>query len=97
MIIVKGQNVYPIDIEDVLYTHPKVVQAAVIGVYDETRGEKVRAFIGLKDEATVTERELKEFCREHLANYKVPKEIVFMDSLPRTAAGKIHKEALKQL
>ncbi len=97
MIIVKGQNVYPIDIEDVLYTHPKVAQAAVVGVYDETRGEKIRAFIGLKDEATVTERELKEFCREHLASYKVPKEIVFMDSLPRTAAGKIHKEALKQL
>ncbi len=97
VIIVKGQNIHPIDIEDVLYSHPSVAEAAVVGIEDELRGERVKAFVGLNDGVVTTERELKEFCRQYLARYKVPKEIVFVDSLPRTATGKIRKEDLKQV
>ena len=95
MIIVKGQNVYPSDIEAVLYTHPKVAEAAVIGASDEIRGETVRAIISLKRGEVATEPEIKRFCREYMADYKVPRQIIFMDSLPKTATGKIHKEDLK--
>ena len=97
VIIVKGQNIHPIDIEDVLYSHPSVAEAAVVGIEDELRGERVKAFVGLTDGVVTTERELKEFCREYLARYKVPKEIIFVDSLPRTATGKIRKEDLKRV
>jgi len=81
----------------VLYSHPSVAEAAVVGIEDELRGERVKAFVGLTDGVVTTERELKEFCREYLARYKVPKEIIFVDSLPRTATGKIRKEDLKQV
>jgi len=96
MIIAKGQNIYPSDIEDVLYTHPKVAEAAVVGVPDELRGEVVRAVISLKVGKTATEWEIKQFCLERLANYKVPKQVVFLDSLPKTTTGKIRKEDLKK-
>jgi long-chain acyl-CoA synthetase len=97
MILIKGQNIYPIDIEAVLHSHPKVVEAAVVGIPDELRGERIRGVVSLKDGQVVTERELQDFCRQHLANYKVPKQIIFVKSLPKTAAGKIRKEELKQL
>ena len=97
MIIVKGQNVYPMDIEAVLRAHPKVAEVAAVGVPDELRGERIRAVVCLKDGQLVTERELQEFCRGRLANYKVPKQIVIVDSLPKTAAGKIRKEELKRI
>ncbi len=95
MIIVKGQNVYPSDVEDVLYTHPKVAEAAVVGIPDELRGEVVRAVISLKEEEVTTEEEIRRFCRKHMADFKVPKQVIFMDSLPKTATGKIHKEDLR--
>ena len=94
MILVSGQNVFPIDIEEVLYTHPKVAEAAVIGVPDPKRGETVRAVISLKEGEALTEQEIKSFCREHMADYKVPRQITFIDSLPRTASGEICKEDL---
>ncbi|GAJ14284.1 unnamed protein product [marine sediment metagenome] len=72
MIIVSRHNVYPVDVEDVLHTHPKVAEAAVIGVPDKTRGEVVKAFISLKKGGAATEAEIKRFCRERLADYKVP-------------------------
>ncbi|MBA7645697.1 Long-chain-fatty-acid--CoA ligase [subsurface metagenome] len=96
MIIAKGQNIYPSDIEDVLYTHPKVAEAAVVGIPDELRGEVVRAVISLKAGEAATEPEIKRFCLERIANYKVPKQVIFLDSLPKTAAGKIGKEDLKK-
>jgi long-chain acyl-CoA synthetase len=96
MIIAKGQNIYPSDIEDVLYTHPKVAEAAVVGIPDELRGEVVRAVISLKAGEAATEPEIKRFCLERIANYKVPKQVIFLDSLPKTAAGKIRKEDLKK-
>jgi len=96
MIIVKGQNIYPSDVEDVLYTHPKVVEAVVVGIPDELRGEVVRAVISLKVGKAATEREIKQFCLGRLANYKVPKQVIFLDSLPKTITGKIRKEDLKK-
>jgi len=96
MIIAKGQNIYPSDIEDVLYTYPKVAEAAVVGIPDELRGELIRAVISLRAGKTATEWEIKQFCLERLANYKVPKQVIFLDSLPKTATGKIRKEDLKK-
>jgi len=95
IIIIKGQNVYPNDIEEVLYTHPKVAEAAVVGIPDEMRGETIRAVISLREGEVATEQEIKHFCRQHMADYKVPREVVFTDSLPKTADGKICKEDLK--
>jgi len=95
VIIVKGQNIYPGDIEDVLYTHPKVAEAAVVGIPDELRGEVIRAVISLKEGEVTTEEEIKRFCRKHMADFKVPKQVIFTDSLPKTATGKIGKEDLR--
>lgn len=82
MMIAKGQNIYPGDIEKVLSGHPKVAEVGVVGMRDEVRGETPRAIIRLKPGEVATEQEMKKFCLERLANYKVPREIVFTDSLP---------------
>ena len=82
MMIAKGQNIYPSDIENVLTSHPKVAEVGVVGMRDEMRGETPRAIIRLKPGEVATEQEMKKFCLERLANYKVPREIVFTDSLP---------------
>ena len=81
MIIVKGQNIWPSDIEEVLRIHPKVAEVAAVGVPDELRGEIVRAVIRLKEGEVATPEELRRFCRKYLANYKIPKQVVFSDSL----------------
>jgi long-chain acyl-CoA synthetase len=96
MLIAKGQNIYPSDIEQVLASHPKVAEVAVIGVPDELRGESPKAFITLKKGEAATEQEMKRFCLERLANYKVPKEFIFADSLPKTAGGRIDKQSLRE-
>jgi long-chain acyl-CoA synthetase len=95
MIIAKGQNICPSDIEEVLAGHPKVAEVAVVGIADELRGETPRAVIRLKSGKVASEQEIKKFCLEHLANYKVPREVVFVDSLPKTADGRICKEELR--
>ncbi len=97
MIIAKGQNIYPGDIEEVLCRHPKVAEAAVVGMPDEVRGQAIRAVIRLKAGEVASEQELRRFCLEHLANYKTPKQIIFTDSIPRTATGEISKEDLRKL
>jgi long-chain acyl-CoA synthetase len=97
MVITKGQNIYPSDIEDVLLAHPKVAEAAVVGAPDELRGEVVRAVISLKKGESVSEEEIIKFCREYLADYKLPKQVILVDSLPKDASGKIRKEELKSL
>lgn len=94
MLLVKGRNIYPSDIEGVLSSHPKVAEAAVVGVPDEQRGEIIKAVIVLKEGEEATEGEIRSFCREHLAVYKLPKQIIFLNSLPRDAGGKICKEKL---
>lgn len=95
MIITGGENVYSIEVENVLYEHPAVLEAAVIGVPDEVWGETVKAMVVLREGKKAKPGELIDFCRERLANYKVPKSVDFVDSLPRTGSGKIHKKALR--
>jgi len=94
LIISAGENIYPREIEELLATHPKVKECAVIGVKDEVRGEVPKAFVIPREGETVEEKELRSFCREHLAGYKVPKIIDIVQDLPRTPTGKILKRAL---
>jgi long-chain acyl-CoA synthetase len=95
MIISKGQNIYPSDIEVVLSSHPKVAEVAVVGIPDDMRGEVVGAAIRLKVGEMATEQQIKKFCLERMANYKVPKQVIILDSLPRDD-GKISKRGLKE-
>jgi len=96
MIIAKGQNIYPSDIETVLLDHSKIADAAVAGIPDEMRGEVVGAAVVLRAGKVATEQEIKNFCLEHLANFKVPKKIIFLDSLPGTDDGRINKQVVKK-
>jgi long-chain acyl-CoA synthetase len=96
MIIAGGYNIYPAEVEEVLYEHPGISDCAVIGVPDEHRGETVKAYIVLADK-TLTEEQIKKYCKEKLAVYKVPKIIEFMDKLPVTSVGKIDKKALRNI
>jgi long-chain acyl-CoA synthetase len=96
MIIVSGFNVYPNEVEDVLFTHPSVQEAAVIGVPDAYRGEAVKVFIVLKPEAQATAEEFIEYCRVRLARYKVPSIIEFAESLPKSAVGKVLRRELRE-
>lgn len=96
MIILKGQNIYPSDIEEVLLSHPKVAEARVMGIPDKLRGEIVRAAIKLKEGTTATKEEIRHFCQEHMADYKLPKQIIFARKLPETALSKTGKESLKE-
>ena len=95
LIIVAGFNVYPTEVENVIYQHPSVMEAAVIGIPDERQGEVVKAVIKTKPGFEVTEEEIISFCRERLSPYKVPKSVQFVEDFPRTAAGKILKRSLK--
>jgi len=97
MIIVSGFNVYPNEVEDVLFTHPAVLEAAVIGVPDPYRGEAVKAFISLRPGATATASDVIEFCRGNLAKYKVPTLVEFMTSLPKSAVGKVLRRELREM
>lgn len=94
MMIVGGENVFPHEIERVLLAHPAVAEAAVVGVRDEIRGELPVAFVTLRPEASVTDNELRAFCRERLAGYKVPRRVHVAEDLPRGPTGKILKRAL---
>jgi long-chain acyl-CoA synthetase len=96
MIIVSGFNVYPSEIESVLFTHPAVMEAAVIGKPDSYRGERVKAFVVLKAGASVTTEDLIAHCETDLAEFKVPREIVFRESLPKTAVGKVLHRVLRE-
>lgn len=95
MIIVGGYNVYPREVEEVLFTHRAIVEAAVVGVPDPDFGEEVQAFVVLKEGAEVTEAQLQKFCEKRLAKYKVPKVIDFLDELPKNTTGKILRRSLK--
>jgi long-chain acyl-CoA synthetase len=97
MIIVSGFNVYPNEVEDVLFTHPAILEAAVIGVPDEYRGEVVKAFVVLRPGTTATADDVLEFCRANLAKYKVPSMIEFSPSLPKSAVGKVLRRELREM
>ena len=97
MILVSGFNVYPTDVEQVLYRHPKVLKAAVIGVPDEVTGEAVKAFIVLKEGEQATPEEILTWCRDEqhgLSAYRVPKQVEFRESLPETMIGKVLRRVL---
>ncbi len=94
MLIIGGENVFPREIEEVLNDHPSVHTSAVIGAYDESRGEVPLAFIELEEDAEFDETALRSHCREHLAQYKVPREIRVLDELPRNPTGKIMRREL---
>jgi long-chain acyl-CoA synthetase len=96
MIKVSGFNVYPSDVEEILYTHRHVELAAVIGIPDPETGEAVKAFIQLKPGAEVTEDEFCIFCKERLAGYKCPREIEFRETMPLSSAGKLLKKVLRE-
>ena len=95
MIIVSGFNVYPREIEDILYTHPAVELAAVIGISDEKSGEKVKAFIQLKKGKNTTIQEINDFCKENMTGYKRPKLIEFRDEIPVSNVGKVLRRVLR--
>jgi len=96
MIIRGGENIYCIEVENVLYSHPKVLEAAVVGVPDKIFGEQVKAVLVLKPGEVSTEEEIREFCLKHLADYKVPKYVQFVEALPRNPGGKVMKSLLRE-
>jgi fatty-acyl-CoA synthase len=97
MIIRGGENIYPREIEDVLYTHPAVMGASIVGIPDRDWGEVPVGFVQIKPGHEVAEQELSEFCRERLASYKVPRIWRFVDQFPQTASSKIQKYVLREL
>lgn len=94
MIIAGGFNIYPREIEEVLYEHPAIQECVAVGVPDPYRGETVKAYVVLKEDQLVSEEELNAFCREHLAAFKVPRIYEFRKELPKTAVGKILRRSL---
>ena len=96
MILSAGYNVYPRDIEEVFFEHPKVVEAAAIGIPHEKRGEAVKVFVILVEGETATQEEMLEYCEDKLARYKFPAEIEFRDELPKTNVGKVLKKDLRE-
>lgn len=96
MILVSGFNVYPNEIEDVIAKFPGVLEVAVVGIHDENSGEVPKAFI-VTDGQTIEPKQIIQYCREHLTPYKIPKQVEFIKSLPKTPVGKILRRALKEL
>jgi fatty-acyl-CoA synthase len=96
IIISGGENISTADIEDVLFRHPAVLEAAVIGVPDPRWGETPRAIVVLRSSATTTAEEIIAFCRQHLAGFKLPRSVEFVDELPKTGTGKIQKHVLRE-
>ena len=96
MIIAGGFNIYPREIDEVLYQHPKVSEAVCLGIPDEYRGETVKAFVVLKPGETATDKEIIDFCKAKLTRYKVPTVVEFRESLPKSVVGKILRKILRQ-
>jgi acyl-CoA synthetase (AMP-forming)/AMP-acid ligase II len=97
MIISGGENVFPREVEDLLTDHPAIHECAVIGVPDEEFGQRLKAFVAVLDGQRVTEADVKEFVKSHLARYKVPRDVVFVPELPRNPTGKILKRVLRDM
>ncbi len=96
MIIAGGYNIYPAEIEAVLFEHPKIQEAAVIGIADERRGESAKAYVVMEEEQQASPEEIIEFCRERLAPYKVPSQIEYRDELPKSLVGKVLRRELRE-
>jgi fatty-acyl-CoA synthase len=96
MVIRGGENIYPREIEEFLFTHPSIEQSAVVGVPDDKYGEELCAWIKLREGADLTEDEVRDFCRAALAHYKVPRYVRFVDTFPQTVTGKIQKFKIRE-
>ncbi len=97
MIVSGGENVFPAEVEDLISGHPDVVEATAIGVEDKEYGHRLRAFVVKKEGADIDEDAIKHYVREHLARYKVPREVIFLEELPRNPTGKILKRELREI
>ena len=97
IIIRGGENIYPREIEEFLFTHPAIEQSAVVGVPDPKYGEELCAWIKLKARAAATEDQIRDFCRAKLAHFKVPRYVKFVDAFPQTVTGKIQKFKIREL
>ncbi|OMC12283.1 MULTISPECIES: long-chain-fatty-acid--CoA ligase FadD2 [unclassified Mycobacterium] len=97
MIVSGGENVFPAEVEDLISGHPDVVEATAIGVEDKEWGHRLRAFVVKKEDADLDEDTVKHYVRDHLARYKVPREVVFLDELPRNPTGKVLKRELREM
>ncbi len=97
MIVSGGENVFPAEVEDLISGHPEVVEATAIGVEDKEWGHRLRAFVVKKDGSDVDEDTIKHYVRDHLARYKVPREVVFLEELPRNPTGKVLKRELREM
>ncbi len=95
MIVSGGENVYPVEVENVLVEHPAVREAAVIGVPDEEFGQRLKAFVVVREGFTVDAETMREHVRDNLARFKVPRDVEFLDALPRNSTGKILRKALQ--
>jgi len=97
MIIRGGENIYPREVEEFLYTHPKIKEVQVFGVPDKKMGEEVCAWIQTEEGETLTAEEVKEYCKGQITHFKVPKHIRFVDEYPMTVTGKIQKYKMSDL
>jgi len=96
MIVTGGENVYSTEVENVLYSHPAILEAAVIGLPDLRWGEAVKAVVVLREGKEATEEEIIHYCKDEIAHYKAPKSVDFISELPKTGSGKIYKKGLKE-
>jgi long-chain acyl-CoA synthetase len=96
VVISAGMNVYPREVEEVLLQHPKVVEAAVIGAPSKVREELVRAYVVVEEGEKLTKGEIVQFCQDKLSKFKIPKQVEFMDELPKSAMGKVLRRVLKE-
>jgi fatty-acyl-CoA synthase len=97
MIIRGGENIYPAEIEEFLFTHPKIAQVAVFGVPDEFYGEEVMAWVQLHAGATATDDEIRDFCQGRIAHFKIPRYVWFVEEFPMTVTGKLQKFRMREL
>jgi fatty-acyl-CoA synthase len=98
MVVIRGgENIYPREIEEFLYTHPQIRDAQVVGVPDEKYGEELCAWVHLKEGGTPNEEEIKAFCREKIAHYKIPRYVKFVEEYPMTVTGKIQKYKMREV
>ncbi len=95
MIVSGGENVFPREVDDLLAGHESVEEAAVVGVPDDEFGQRLKAFVVLRDGAKLSEQDVQQYVKENLARYKAPREVIFLEQLPRNATGKVLKRELQ--
>ncbi len=97
MVIRGGENIYPREIEEFLYTHPDIADVQVIGVPDERYGEELMAWVIARPGSTLGEDDVRDFCRDRIAHFKVPRYVKFVDSFPMTVTGKVQKFRMREV